>query len=68
MNKQALYKAFQVLSSVALSTITVFLFGSTVTADAFGQCSNRTLKGSYGLYADGTVIGVGPTAVIAIFT
>ena len=32
------------------------------------QCSNRTLKGSYGLYADGTVIGVGPTAVIAIFT
>ena len=32
------------------------------------QCSNRTLNGSYGLYADGTVIGVGPTAVIAIFT
>jgi hypothetical protein len=68
MNKQALYKAFRVLSSVALSTITVFLFASTLTADAFGQCSNRTLKGSYGLYADGTVIGVGPTAVIAIFT
>jgi hypothetical protein len=24
-----------------------------------GQCSNATLKGSYGLHATGTVIGVG---------
>jgi hypothetical protein len=70
MKKQTLYKAFRVLSSVALSTITVFLFASTLRASEQGdrQCSNRTLKGSYGLYGDGTVIGVGPNAVIALFT
>jgi len=70
MNQQSLHKTFRVLGSVTLSTIAVFLFASTLSAgeDGSRQCSNRTLKGSYGLYADGTVIGVGPTAVIAIFT
>jgi hypothetical protein len=70
MNKQTLCKAFRVLSPVALSTITVFLFAGTLSASDHGDrpCSNRTLKGDYGLYADGTVIGVGPNAVIALFT
>ena len=70
MNQQSLHKTFRVLSSVALSTIALFLLASTLSAGENGtrQCSNGTLKGSYGLYHDGTVIGVGPTAVIAIFT
>ena len=69
MNQQVLHKIFRVLSSVALSTIAVLVFASTLSAGGHGRhCSNTTLKGSYGLYADGTVIGVGPTAVIAIFT
>jgi hypothetical protein len=69
MNEQSVHKTFRVLSSVALSTIAL-LCASALSAgeNGTGQCSNRTLKGSYGLYGDGTVIGVGPTAVIAIFT
>jgi hypothetical protein len=48
----------------------MILFTSALVANDhnFGQCSICTLKGSYGLYADGTVVGVGPSAVIAIFT
>ena len=67
MKKHSLSKMLQALS---FSAVAMVLFTSTLTADDhhFGQCSNRTLKGSYGLYADGAVIGVGPTAVIAIFT
>jgi hypothetical protein len=67
MKKHSLSKMLQTLS---LSTGLTILFTGAVSAndDDFRQCSNRTLKGSYGLYADGTVIGVGPTAVIAIFT
>ncbi len=67
MNRHSLSKKLQAL---LLSTIALVLLASTLAADhrRFRQCSNRTLKGSYGIYADGAVIGVGPTAVIAIFT
>ena len=67
MNKLKLSTMLQVLS---FSIVVMGFLTSTLTAKEYylGQCSNRTLKGSYGIYADGTVIGVGPTAVIAIFT
>ena len=67
MNQHNLSKMLQALS---LSAIAMVLLASTLTATdrRFGQCSTRTLKGSYGIFADGTVVGVGPTAVIAIFT
>ena len=60
----------KMLQALLCSAIAMVLLASTLTADdrRFGHCSIRTLKGSYGLYADGAVIGVGPTAVIAIFT
>jgi hypothetical protein len=58
------------VQALSFSAIALVLFTSTLTANErrFGRCTTRTLKGSYGLYADGAVIGVGPTAVIAIFT
>jgi hypothetical protein len=67
MKKPSLSKMLQTL---LLSTVVIILFTSALSAndDNFRQCSNRILKGSYGLYADGTVIGVGPSALIAIFT
>jgi hypothetical protein len=30
------------------------------------RCSNATLNGTYGLYATGTVIGVGPVGLVAV--
>jgi hypothetical protein len=30
------------------------------------QCSNATLNGTYGLYATGTVIGVGPVGLVGV--
>ena len=32
-----------------------------------GGCSNRLLNGSYGVLASGTVIGVGPVALVGVF-
>jgi hypothetical protein len=54
---------------LSFSTVVMILLTGTLTAgDDFHRCSNRTLKGSYGLFGDGTVVGVGPNVVIAIFT
>lgn len=67
MKKHTLSKMLSILlfSSVAA----IFLTGTLTAGDHFiGQCSNRTLQGSYGLFGDGTNVGVGPNVVIAIFT
>lgn len=58
------------LQVLSFSIVVMGFLTSTLTAKEsyIGQCSNRTLKGSFGVYADGTIIGVGPTAFIAIFT
>lgn len=37
-------------------------------AHAKQQCSNATLNGTYGLYATGTVIGVGPVGLVGVLT
>ena len=33
-----------------------------------GECSNASIKGTYGFSCEGTVVGVGPIAVIGVFT
>ena len=33
-----------------------------------GECSNVSIKGTYGLSCEGTIVGVGPLAVIGVFT
>jgi hypothetical protein len=37
-------------------------------AEGKDNCSNATLKGSYGLHATGTIIGVGDFAAVGLFT
>ena len=32
------------------------------------ECSNASIKGTYGFSCEGTVVGVGPIAVIGVFT
>ncbi len=39
---------------------------SGATAHAKGQCSNATLNGHYGVSASGTIIGVGPFALVGV--
>jgi len=43
-----------------------FTLFSGATAHGKEQCSNATLNGSYGLTASGTVIGVGPVALVGV--
>jgi len=33
-----------------------------------GDCSNASIKGTYGFSCEGTLVGVGPIAVIGVFT
>ena len=33
-----------------------------------GECSNASIKGTYGFSCEGTVVGVGPLAVIGVLT
>src|SRR5215475_12689948 len=46
----------------------LFLIGlGLVVGAAYGkECSNELLNGSYSLYANGTVIGVGPVGLVAV--
>jgi hypothetical protein len=37
-------------------------------AEGKDNCSNATLKGTYGLHATGTIIGVGDFAAVGLFT
>jgi len=60
--KQALTSVGFVISFVSLL---VLGFVSRVQA---GQCSNTSIKGTYGFSCEGTVVGVGPIAVVALFT
>lgn len=50
---------------IACVSLLVLGLGSRVQA---GECSNASIKGSYALSCEGTVIGVGPIAVIGVFT
>ena len=50
---------------ISFVSLLVLGFVSRVQAE---ECSNASLKGAYGLSCEGTVVGVGPLAVIGVFT
>jgi hypothetical protein len=50
-----------------IALICTVLFNGA-TAHGKEQCSNATLNGSYGLFGSGTIIGVGPVALVGVFT
>jgi hypothetical protein len=58
------------LSRVALGSFFALLLvtGSVTTAQAEQTFGVQHLQGSYGLYADGTIEGVGPVVAIGVFT
>jgi hypothetical protein len=65
MIKHILFKTIRVLSAIgALLSASMLIAGE----HGNGQCSNATLKGSYGLHATGTIIGIGDFAAIGRFT
>ena len=47
---------------------TLFSLTAVTAAQGNEKCSNATLKGSYGLHATGTIIGVGDFAAVGRFT
>ena len=47
---------------------TLFSLAAVTAARGNEKCSNATLKGSYGLHATGTIIGVGDFAAVGRFT
>jgi hypothetical protein len=54
---------------VTVSAFAIVLFSATLEAgDENRQCSNATLKGSYGLHARGTILGIGDFAAVGLFT
>ena len=50
-----------------ISFVSLLVLGLIPRVQA-GECSNASLKGAYGLSCEGTVVGVGPLAVIGVFT
>jgi hypothetical protein len=60
--KRAITSAVFVLSFVSLLVL------GLVSRVQAGECSNASIKGTYGLSCEGTIVGVGPLAVIGVFT
>ena len=50
-----------------ISFVSLLVLGLVSRVQA-GECSNASIKGAYGLSCEGTVVGVGPLAVIGVFT
>src|SRR5713101_2950767 len=50
-----------------ISFVSLLVLGLVSRVQA-GECSNNSLKGTYGLSCEGTVVGVGPLAVIGVFS
>ena len=61
----------RVITSVVfvISFVSLFILGLVSRVQAHGgECSNVSIKGDYGLSCEGTVVGVGPLAVIGVFS
>src|SRR5262245_34538225 len=54
-----------VMFVIAFVSLLVLGLVSRVQAE---ECSNASIKGGYGLSCEGTVVGVGPLAVIGVLT
>ncbi len=50
-----------------ISFVSLLVLGLVSRVQA-GDCSNASIKGTYGFSCEGTVVGVGPIAVIGVFT
>jgi hypothetical protein len=59
----------QAITSVVFVTsfVGLLVLGPVSRVQA-GQCSNASINGTYGFSCEGTVVGVGPLAVIGVFT
>ena len=59
----------RVITSVVfvISFVSLLVLGLVSRVQA-GDCSNASIKGTYGFSCEGTVVGVGPIAVIGVFT
>ena len=59
----------QVITSavLVLSFISLLVLGLVSRVQA-GECSNAGIKGPYGFSCEGTLVGVGPLAVVGVFT
>ena len=59
----------RVITSVmfVMAFVSLLVLGLVSRAQA-EECSNASIKGGYGLSCEGTVVGVGPLAVIGVLT
>ena len=60
--KQAITSVVFVISFVSLLVL------GLVSRVQARECSNASIKGTYGFSCEGTLVGVGPIAVIGVFT
>src|SRR4029453_5418328 len=60
--KQAITSVVFVISFVSLLVL------GLVSQVQARECSNASIKGTYGFSCEGTIVGVGPIAVIGVFT
>ena len=59
----------RILTSVVfvISFVSLLVLGLVSRVQA-RECSNASIKGTYGFSCEGTLVGVGPIAVIGVFT
>src|SRR5262245_9614841 len=59
----------RILTSVVfvMAFVSLLVLGLVSRVQA-GECSNASIKGTYGLSCEGTVVGTGPIAVVGVFT
>ena len=57
-----------IMSTVFVTSFVSLLVLGLVSRVQAGACSNASIKGAYGFSCEGTVVGVGPLAVIGVFT
>ena len=52
-----------------ISFVSLLVLGLVSRVQAHGgECSNASTKGTYGFSCEGTIVGVGPLAVIGVYT
>ena len=51
----------------AIAFVSLLVLGLVSRVQA-RECSNASIKGTYGFSCEGTIVGVGPIAVIGVFT
>jgi hypothetical protein len=51
----------------AISFVSLLVLGLVSRVQA-RECSNASIKGTYGFSCEGTIVGVGPLAAIGVFT